>query len=339
MNQTTSAQMCVIISACILLSGFAAAQEDAAKFAITVTSDKPSYNPGDLMRVSVNITNAGTEEALTKELHAKVIATSWFGMTAHTESKSYSRLYRPNSTAYGYVEVPIPRYTPWGKYEIQIWATYGSPEGKRQVAEEGDVTTQPGTAEIEVNMGIVFILVTLGLFGIIVYILSSLKGRRRPYYAPQRRPATPHAPKPTDASIEYAIIVALVICIALSLIYVGVTKREKETFSVLYLKPDSYSNYVRDNTVTFTYGVECYEKFPTDYQLTYYLGNKTLDKEAFSLCKEGPMSIRKMEKKKTLNIPSDTKYPVKLRIVLKSWDKEYENVIWLRGVAGEGTEK
>jgi hypothetical protein len=287
------------------------------------------------MRVFANITDTGGEEALTKELHARVIAKSWFGLTAHDETRTYRRHFSPNESGYGYVEAQIPRHTPFGKYEILIWVTYGSVESSGWERVEGDLDSPPGNAVIDVNLGIVFILIILGLFGIIVYIFSSIKGRRRPYYVPPKRPATPHVTKPTDASIEYAIIVALVVSIAITLVYVGATKREKETFSVLYIKPGSYSNYVKDNTVSFVYGVECFEKYPTEYELVFYLGDRALKKETFELCKEGGRSIRKMEKMETLDIPSDTKYPIKLRIVLKSWDKEYENAIWLRGVAKE----
>lgn len=319
----------------ILLSSCSQAQGTGDDIKVIVRTDKPSYNPGDRMRVHVNVTNVGGEEILTKELHAKVIAKSWFGLTAHDESKSYSRNFKPGKNRFGYVEVPIPGYAPLGRYEIQIWATYGTPSGSRQLVEEHDIQGKAGSAEVEINLGIVFLLIVLILFGLIAYAITHItgKGKRRP--TPVRRKAPPQTPKATDVRIEYAIIIALILCIAISLVYVGYTKKEKETFSVLYIKPGSYINYVEDNTFAFTYGVECHEKFPTKYQIVFYLEDRMLEQKNFELCKKGSKSIKKIEEREIIHIPSDTDYPVRFRILLKSWDIDYENHIWLKGVKPE----
>jgi|GEM_PF-1338807 len=318
----------------LLLSLLCSAELEASQIRIDVTTDKPSYNPGDRMKIFVNITNLGGEEVLAKELHAIVVAKSWFGIIVHEESKSFSRNFNANKTRFGYVEVPIPSYTPLGKYEIEIWATYGSPEGLRQIVEEEDSDSNPGKAEIEVNLGLVFLLLILGFLGLLVYILSTIYGGKKPARAPIRR-MRKDATKMTDVTIEYAIIIALIVCIAISLVYVGYSKKEKETFSVLYVKPGSYSNIVKDGSFTFTYGVECHEKYPTDYELMMYLGGILIDKEAFELCNLGSRSIQKIEEKKTLHIPSDTQYPIQLKLKLKSWDRDYENLIWLRSEGDE----
>ena len=324
-----------LFSVIILLSSFSQAQGTGDDIKVIVKTDKPSYNPGDRMRVHVNVTNVGGEEILTKELHTKVIAKSWFGFIAHDESKSYSRNFKPGKNRFGYVEVPIPRYTPLGRYEIQIWATYGSPSGSRQIVEVTDIEGRAGSAEVEVNLGIVFLLIVLILFGLVAYAVTHITGKGKRLPPPVRRRPTPQTPKTTDVRIEYAIIMALILCIAISLVYVGYTKKEKETFSVLYIKPNSYINYVEDNTFAFTYGVECHEKFPTKYQLVFYLEDRMLDQKKFELCKKGTKSIKKIEERKIIHIPSDTEYPVRFRILLKSWDIDYENHIWLKGVKPE----
>ena len=308
------------------------------EFDIQVETDKPSYNPGDMMRIFVNITNYGEELTRTKELHARVIAKSWFGLTVHSEGKSYSRDFKANKTRFGYVQVPLPRYTPLGRYTIEIWTIYGDETSRRQIVEDTDVTSRLGVADAEVNLGIAFLLIVLAILGILLYIIFSLrKHKDRRFYAIPEKPVRPtHGPKVTDIRVERAIIIALVISIAISLIYVGSTKREKETFSVLYVKPGSYVNYLRDNTFTFTYGVECFEKYPTQYELVFLLDERIIEKEKFELCKLGSRSIRKIEEQKVVIIPSEEiEFPKKLRIVLKSWDREYENAIWIRGVEGE----
>lgn len=322
----------LVFSVIILLSADCVSAQDDPQFKILVLTDKDTYSPGDVMRLSVNITNIGVDEVLAKEIHAKVIAKSWFNLPAYKESRSYSRFYRVNHTRFGYIEVPIPSYTPLGKYEIQIWITYGSPESERQVVEEGDLESLPGKKEIEVDLGVIFLLTVLTSFGILLYVISSLTWGKRQYYF-RVRPSVvePHKPKPTDARIEYAIMVSLIFCIAISLIYVGNTKREKEAFSVLYVKPDSYSNYVKDNTFSFAYGVECFEKYPTNYDIYFYLGDDLIDSNSFELNAPGPKRINKIEETKVIHVPSDTQYPIKLRMVLKAWDTEYENIIWLRG--------
>ena len=333
MNKTSRQAVYLFISTLMLLSVFDA-QENKAKLSVTVSTDKNSYNPSDRMRVFVNITNDGEQEILTKEIHAKVIAKSWFGMTAHSESKSFSRNFNVNKSRFGYVEVPIPWYTPIGRYGIQVWTTYGSPDEKRQVVENSDLESDVGEAEIEVNIGVVFLLFAFGTGGISLYIISTISGRKPLSYRPTK--SIKHdATKLTDVRVEYAIIISLILCIAISLVYVGLSKREKETFSALYIKPDSYSNYVKDNTFSLVYGVECYEKYPTEYPVMFYLGDRLIDNDKLELCNAGPRSIRKMENKKVLNIPSDTKYPVRLRIILKSYDREYENIIWIRGIKKE----
>jgi len=70
------------------------------------------------------------------------------------------------------------------------------------------------------------------------------------------------------------------------LVYVAGT----ESYSALYLKPDSYSNYVDGNIVSFVYGVQCFETKETSYNLAVYLNETRVAAKDFSISGKGKHS-------------------------------------------------
>ncbi len=98
-----------------------------------------------------------------------------------------------------------------------------------------------------------------------------------------------------------------------------------ETFSALYIKPDSYNNYINGSYASFTYGVGCYEGKPTDYTTDIFLGEESIGKNQFR------MSSGEKEWNVGFNVPDNIEFPVKVKVVLTTEDTEYETHYWLKG--------
>ena len=324
---------------------------------VIIRPDQPEIEPGEIMKIWVNVTNIGDDEYLSKQMHTIVTAKSWLGLTAHTETKSYSRDFPLNKMRYAYIETALPKYTPPGTYEIQMWTTYGSPDGRRQIAEPWDLDSKVATTEVKIKLGIVFILmvgigllqILLMLYALWLILTKSRKGPQQPGALdtekgkPRKLEATRSLEKiekkTTDIIYERAIITALVLSIAISLVYVGATKRSKETFSAIYLVPGQYSNYVEGGTVTYTYGVECFEDKPTQYTLSILLEGTLIKKKEFELCQKGKYSRTKIEVEDEFMMPKEITYPAKVNLQLAEGENNYEVGFWLRGKKGADEEE
>ncbi len=109
--------------------------------------------------------------------------------------------------------------------------------------------------------------------------------------------------------------------------YLIYTLKQESTFSALYLVPGSYSNYLEDGTVSFTYGVECYERRATTYRLDIYLGERKIAERKFTLCNPE----KKKEEKVEITGLRNLAYPVKLRLVLSTADSTNDVHFWIKG--------
>jgi len=122
--------------------------------------------------------------------------------------------------------------------------------------------------------------------------------------------------------ILIAVIVSIVVGLIITLYFVfGV----KETFSALYIRPDSYSNYVVNNTVSFIYGVRCFEGKNTRYIVDIFLGNISVGRNTFE------MGSGQREWAVSVNVPEYVRFPVKVRVELRSPTDTYDTYFWLRG--------
>jgi hypothetical protein len=117
-----------------------------------------------------------------------------------------------------------------------------------------------------------------------------------------------------------AIIIGIAVTIAL-IYYTG-----QESYSDLYIYPDSYSNYVEGSTVSFTYGVRSFEIAETRYELNVFLGEQLVNQKEFRLEKGG-----KLEETISINVPDNTEFPVKVKIVVKMNNRENSVHFWLKG--------
>ena len=128
-----------------------------------------------------------------------------------------------------------------------------------------------------------------------------------------------------EKAMRYAMVASILVgvVVAAYLIYL----QKQESFSALYLVPGSYSNYVVNGKVSFTYGVKSYEKRTTDYYLEVYLGNARVTDRSFSL-KKGEVREERIE---LTGLDKLEKFPIKVRLVMYANDAIYEVHFWLKG--------
>ncbi|NOZ58315.1 MAG: hypothetical protein GXO66_01860 [Euryarchaeota archaeon] len=128
--------------------------------------------------------------------------------------------------------------------------------------------------------------------------------------------------------IKWSIVIAVLVGVAVEAYLIYVLKQESR-FSALYLVPGSYSNYIEDGSLSFTYGVECYEGRPTSYHLEIYLGERKIGERDFTLCNPGKKREERIE---LTGLRGGMPFPVKLRLVLTSERGTNEVHFWVKGV-------
>ncbi|MBN1194605.1 MAG: hypothetical protein JXA08_04575 [Methanomicrobiaceae archaeon] len=126
--------------------------------------------------------------------------------------------------------------------------------------------------------------------------------------------------------LKQIVIVAVVLGIALTGFLFFFTT---ETYSGLYLVPDSYSNYAPEATVSFVYGVISTESGPMTYTASISLGDTTVDRRGFTLA--GGDS---WEEEIAIPLPPETDFPAKVSVLLTDETGRTEEVhFWLKGPA------
>ena len=124
------------------------------------------------------------------------------------------------------------------------------------------------------------------------------------------------------SDLKKAIVISIITGILISVVLILESK--EESFSSLYIYPESYTNYPEGNTTSFIYGFESHEKEITPYHLEIFIGNVLIEKEDFEL---NPLEVH--EEMKVLNIPA-VKFPSKVTLVVKSPHYAYDSYYWLR---------
>jgi hypothetical protein len=131
--------------------------------------------------------------------------------------------------------------------------------------------------------------------------------------------------KPSDEIIGKAAVAAIVIGVLVTIVLV--LEAGNDSYSSLYLKPDSYSNYITGKTVSFTYGVQCFETKRTDYDLSVFLNETQVAQKQFSIESKG----KSLEDNISFEVPGNTVFPVKVSILLTANGKTYSTHFWLKG--------
>lgn len=137
-----------------------------------------------------------------------------------------------------------------------------------------------------------------------------------------------------EGIIKKAMIVAIIVGIIVTAYLVYIVK-QNETFSSVYVNPDTYSNYIINGELSFTYGVQCFENEPTDYLLEINFQDKKVAERNFRLCSGGV--AKKEERIQIKGLGSYAEFPALLTIILTSNGEEQEVHFWVKGHReGEG---
>lgn len=127
-----------------------------------------------------------------------------------------------------------------------------------------------------------------------------------------------------EQMIMRSVIVAIIIGAGVTVFLLWMISQE--SYSALYIYPDSYSNYVRPgDVVTFKYGVKSYETNEVNYTLKIYLGDKLIKVKRFRL-----KSGETLEENESLKLSEKIKFPVKVMLVLAVNNRTYEAHFWLK---------
>ncbi len=127
----------------------------------------------------------------------------------------------------------------------------------------------------------------------------------------------------TDDLMFKAVVAAIITGLLVTAYFLFMVK---EPYSALYIKPDSYNNYVVNDTISFIYGVRCFEGEETRYRAEIYLNNVSIGENTFSI-KPG----REKEWQVSTDYPPYMEFPVKVRVELTSPTNSYETHYWLKG--------
>ncbi len=122
--------------------------------------------------------------------------------------------------------------------------------------------------------------------------------------------------------IAYAAIIAIVLGILTSYFFIFV---DKESYSALYITPDSMMYDSNNHTVFFGYGVRSFETGRTDYALDVYSGNVHVNNKNFSLY---PGEI--FEEQIKIILPQNTQFPDKISLKLNTGKTIEEVHFWLK---------
>ena len=124
--------------------------------------------------------------------------------------------------------------------------------------------------------------------------------------------------------IKYSIIMGMIgTCLIIYFIFF----ENQEKYSILYILPESYSNYISyDENISFVYGIGNFEKKIMVYDIVVYLDGKIIKKEKVRL-----KNREIIEKKVKFKVTSDIELPAKVKVVAITSDgKVYSTYFWIK---------
>jgi hypothetical protein len=127
-----------------------------------------------------------------------------------------------------------------------------------------------------------------------------------------------------DNLIGKAAIAAIAVGLLVTILLAADTVND--SYSSLYLKPDSYQNYITKSRISFTYGVKSFEKKKTDYDIKVFLGKNQVMEKGFTLYETGMK-----EETLSFDLPGNTAFPLKVTILLNNGKENYEVHYWIKG--------
>jgi hypothetical protein len=122
--------------------------------------------------------------------------------------------------------------------------------------------------------------------------------------------------------ITYAVIIAIALGIITTYFFIFV---DKESYSALYIIPNSTTFDANTNSVFFGYGVRSFETGRTDYDLNIYSNEVQVNTKKFSL------NTREIfEERVKIILPQNTQFPDKISLKLNTGKSIEEIHFWIK---------
>jgi hypothetical protein len=121
--------------------------------------------------------------------------------------------------------------------------------------------------------------------------------------------------------IKKAVVIAIILGMITSIFFLVI---EKESYSSLYLVPDSIIHNSDDNTVLYAYGIISSENQKMDYSLHTYIGDELIKTKQFSL-----NNGETFEERVKTDLPVNISYPEKITLTLKTGLKNESVHFWI----------
>jgi hypothetical protein len=121
--------------------------------------------------------------------------------------------------------------------------------------------------------------------------------------------------------LTIAVIIAIILGLGTSVFFLII---DKESYSAIYIIPDSINYNSNDNLVIYTYGVKSSESGTMDYTLGTYLNDTLIKTKQFTLNK-GEV----LDERDSITLPADIAYPSKISLKLSTKTSKEEVHFWL----------
>lgn len=125
------------------------------------------------------------------------------------------------------------------------------------------------------------------------------------------------------SALEIAIVIAIIIGIFIAAVLI--VELKSESYSTLYIYPETYQNYPDNSTISFVYGIHSYEQESTSYNVNFFINSTRIDTKTIRI---NPGEIS--EERKIIQLPADLKYPAKVSITSTSPKEVNEVHYWLK---------
>jgi len=123
-------------------------------------------------------------------------------------------------------------------------------------------------------------------------------------------------------TVRNAVILSIVVAVAVEA-YLLYATQAADNYSTLYLVPGSYSNYLQNDVVNFSYGIQTFGAKSGNYLLSVYMGDQLLTTRDLKQ-RAGVNDV-------VLQVPEGQKLPAKVRLMLKTDYGVNEVHFWLKG--------
>jgi len=130
----------------------------------------------------------------------------------------------------------------------------------------------------------------------------------------------------SDSTVRNAVIASIAVgtMVAAYLLWATTTG---DNYTVLYLEPDSYSNYLEGDSIKFAYGIQQVGKRSEKYLLDIYIGD--------TLVATRDLKKRVGMNEIVLQVPENIKLPTKVSLELRTDYGKNEVHFWIKGRKNE----